>query len=151
MTAHIPADAATVDEVKGKKNTRGLVPGGKKRFVRTTHRLEGGEEVSRSANGRVQGKLALLSRESLDGRTRAAHLLDKTTNKIVQELGGEERLTERQKRLVGAYVCAALMVDDMTTRHALGESINREEMSNALSAVEKPSVFVDATQIEDVA
>jgi hypothetical protein len=95
----------------------------------------GDVEVHRSGNGRYQGEFMLITRQQLDGRTRAAHLYDLARDEIIKDLGGEDQLNGVQRQLVDAFVGASLVVQDMSTRAMFGEAIDVERLSNAMSTL----------------
>jgi hypothetical protein len=94
-----------------------------------------GVSLHLSGNGRYQGALKLITREQLDGRTRAAHFYDLTRDDVIRDLGGEDQLNAVQRVLLDAFVGASLVVNDMSTRSMLGESIDVEKLSNAMSTL----------------
>jgi hypothetical protein len=94
-----------------------------------------GVDLHLSGNGRYQGEFRFITREQLDGRTRAAHFYDSVRDDVIRDLGGEDQLNAVQRQLVDAFVGASLVVNDMSTRCMLGESIDVEKLSNAMSTL----------------
>jgi hypothetical protein len=96
-------------------------------------RLEGGVRIS--TNGRRRGKLRLLNRDNLDGRTKAAQQFDAIASGIAADLGGEEQLSTVAKHLVEAFAGAALHVGDLNARLLLGEKVDIVTHAHAISAM----------------
>jgi hypothetical protein len=107
----------------------------KKPRVGRTVQVAEGVSLHLSGNGRYQGALKLITREQLDGRTRAAQFFDSVRDDVIRDLGGEDQLNAVQRQLVDAFVGASLVVNDMSTRSMLGESIDVEKLSNAMSTL----------------
>jgi hypothetical protein len=98
----------------------------------------------RSPNGKVQpaiatgngrGKVLLLTRTNLDGRTKARKQFDTIASGIARDLGGEETLSTIQKHLVEAFAGAAVAVHDLNARLLLGEKVDILEHSQAISVM----------------
>ncbi len=90
-----------------------------------------------SQRGRRKGKLRLLTRENLDGRSKAAQRFDAIARGIAQDLGGEDQLSTVQKHLVEAFAGAALTLGDLNARLLLGEEIDLLQQSQAVNALVK--------------
>jgi hypothetical protein len=86
-----------------------------------------------AGNGR--GKVRLLTRQSLDGRTKARRQLDAIASGIAQDLGGEDRLSVVQKHLVEAFAGAALHVNDLNAKLLLGQDVDIVEHSQVISTL----------------
>jgi hypothetical protein len=86
-----------------------------------------------AANGR--GKVRLLTRGALDGRTAAAKQFDAIAEGIAADLGGADHLTTVQQNLVEAFAGAAIHVHDMNARLLLGQDIDILEHSQAISTM----------------
>jgi hypothetical protein len=86
-----------------------------------------------TGNGR--GKVRLLTRQQLDGRTQAAKQFDAITSGIVEDLGGEDHLTTVQKHLVEAFAGCAVVVHDINARLLLGQRIDIGEAAQAVSSL----------------
>jgi len=71
-----------------------------------------------------KGKVRLLTRDELDGRTTAAKQFDAIARGIASDLGGEDQLTTIQRHLVEAFAGAALQVNDVNARLLLGEDVD---------------------------
>jgi hypothetical protein len=92
ITPELPADALAV-------------PAGNGSDAHATPVGNGGAGLSiPSGNGR--GKLRLLTRAALDGRTVAAKLYDQLVDDIQNDLGGRRKLTTIELTLVEAYASA---------------------------------------------
>jgi|SRR6516162_1237017 len=87
------------------------------------------------ATGNGRGKLRLLTRQSLDGRTKASKEFDAVVAGIASDLGGEARLTTVQRHLVEAFAGCVVVVHDINARLLLGQSIDIGEASQAVSSL----------------
>ena len=81
------------------------------------------------------GKVRLLTRESLDGRTKAAQTFIRTASETSRGLGGEDHLSAIQKHLVEAFAGVAVHLGDLHTRLLLGEKIDICEHATAVSTM----------------
>jgi hypothetical protein len=86
-----------------------------------------------SGNGR--GKVRLLTRQSLDGRTKARKQFDAVVEGIASDLGGEAHLTTVQRHLVEAFAGCAVVVHDINARLLLGQPIDIGEATQAVSSL----------------
>jgi hypothetical protein len=86
-----------------------------------------------TGNGR--GKVRLLTRQSLDGRTKARKQFDAVVEGIASDLGGEARLTTVQRHLVEAFAGCAVVVHDINARLLLGQPIDVSEAAQAVSSL----------------
>jgi hypothetical protein len=86
-----------------------------------------------TGNGR--GKVRLLTRRSLDGRTRARKQFDAVVEGIASDLGGEAHLTTVQRHLVEAFAGCAVVVHDINARLLLGQPIDISEAAQAVSSL----------------
>lgn len=93
---------------------------------------EGSGTISR-ANGK--GKLKLLTRSSLDGRSSARRQFDAIVNNIIADLGGQDNLSTVQVALVEAFAGAALTVQHNNARLLLGNAVDLMEHSAAISTL----------------
>jgi hypothetical protein len=96
-------------------------------------RQEGGVRIS--ARGKRRGKLRVLTRDNLDGRTKAAQQFDSIASGIAADLGGEAQLSTIAKHLVEAFAGAALHVGDLNARLLLGEPVDIVTHAHAISAM----------------
>lgn len=85
-----------------------------------------------TANGK--GKIQLLTREHLDGRTRAHKQFDAIANAIARDIG-EDQLSTIQRHLVEAFAGVALHVHDLNARLLLGLNVDAFEHSQAISTL----------------
>jgi hypothetical protein len=99
-----------------------------------SRRLTSGDARS-VRNGNGKGKLRLLSRANLDGRTKARKQFDSIASGIAADLGGEEQLSTIQRHLVEAFAGAACHVNDINARLLLGEEIDVVVHSQAISTM----------------
>ena len=94
-------------------------------------------EQTFSTRGRRKGKLRLLTRANLDGRSKATQRFDAIAHGIAQDLGGEDRLSTVQKHLVEAFAGAALHLTDLNARLLLGQEIDLLAHTSAINALTK--------------
>jgi hypothetical protein len=85
--------------------------------------------------GNGQGKARLLTRESLDGRTKARRQFDAIADGIAEDLGGEAQLSTVQRHLVEAFAGAAVHVHDLNARLLLGQEIDITAHASAISTM----------------
>jgi hypothetical protein len=76
------------------------------------------------------GKLRLLTRDALDGRTKAAQRFD-----AVAAASGEDRLSAIEKHLVEAFAGVSIHLGDLHARLLLGEKIDICEHATAVSTM----------------
>ena len=79
--------------------------------------------------------VAFLTRESLDGRTKASQKFDAVARAIAEDLGGEDRLSAIQKHLVEAFAGVSIHLGDLHARLLLGEKIDICEHATAVSTM----------------
>ena len=97
--------------------------------------------ASSSARGRArllnreQLKARILTRASIDGRTRARKQFDAIATGIAQDLGGETQLSTVQRHLVEAFAGVAIHVNDLNARLLLGEEVDIVDHSQAISTM----------------
>ena len=87
----------------------------------------------RGCKAEARGKIRLLTRDQLDGRTRAARQFDAIFAGIASDLGG--RLTTVQFELAQAFAGAAVSVHDLNARLLVGEPIDLSEQAIAISSL----------------
>jgi hypothetical protein len=97
--------------------------------------------ASSSARGRARLlnrdalKARILTRASIDGRTRARKQFDAIAEGIAQDLGGQAQLSTVQRHLVEAFAGAAIHVHDLNARLLLGEEVDIMDHSQAISTM----------------
>jgi hypothetical protein len=84
---------------------------------------------------RGKGKLRVLTREALDGRTRARRQFDEIAEAIAADLGGTDNMSTIERELVEAFAGAALNVRAVNARVLLGENVDLTEQSVAISTM----------------
>jgi hypothetical protein len=84
-------------------------------------------------NGR--GKIRLLSRKALDGRTAAVKQFDSIALAIVQDLGGSDNLSTIERHLVEAFAGCALHVQELTAKQLLGEEVDLTKHAQAVTTM----------------
>ena len=82
-----------------------------------------------------QGKLRLLSRAALDGRTAVAKQFDSIAASIATDMGGEDQLCTIQKHLVEAFAGCAVNVSDLNARLLLGEKVDLAQHAQAVTTL----------------
>jgi hypothetical protein len=87
------------------------------------------------ATGNGRGKIRLLTRQSLDGRTKARREFDAIASGIAADLGGDDRLSTVQRHLVEAFAGCALTVNAINARLLLGEPVDISEAASAVSSM----------------
>ena len=66
----------------------------------------------------------MLTRQSLDRRTRSRKQFDSIASGIATDLGGEDRLSTIQKCLIEGFCGAAMVAADLNAKLLLGEKID---------------------------
>lgn len=87
------------------------------------------------AQKRLQKRPQLLLRSDLDGRTNAAKYFDPLVGAIETDLAGPDQLSAIEKVLVEAYAGAAVSLQHMNAKLALGEEIDISEHSSCVGAL----------------
>jgi hypothetical protein len=77
----------------------------------------------------------LLTRAELDGRTNAAKAFDKLVGEIERDLGGRDQLSAIELTLIEGYAGAAVALQDMNARRALGQPVDMAEHSQVASTM----------------
>ena len=98
-------------------------------------------------SGSDAGKLRLLTRDQLDGRTRAAQKFDAVARAIADDLGGEDHLSAIQKHLVEAFAGVSIYLGDLHARLLLGEKIDITEHATAVSTMVRIATRVGVRRI----
>lgn len=88
-----------------------------------------------SARGRVRPQSKLITRASLDGRTRGAREFDEIAAGITSDLGGSDQVTMIERTLIEGYAGAALQVRNLNARLCLGQDIDPTEHAQAVSSL----------------
>jgi len=93
-------------------------------------------KVLPAGRARLRGpKARLLTRTSLDGRTRARKLFDSIVAGIESDLGGAGHLSTVEVALVEAFAGATIHVHDLNARLLLGQKIDLSEHAAAISSL----------------
>ena len=77
----------------------------------------------------------LLTRAQLDGRTSAAKAFDKLVADIKADLGGRDQLSTIELVLIEAFAGAAVTLQHLNTRLALGQEIDLAQYAQTVSAM----------------
>jgi len=80
-------------------------------------------------------KIRLITRASLDRRTRALRVFESIAGGITNDLGGRENLTTVLAELVEAFAGAAVNMRDLNSRLLVGEEIDLAEQAAAISSL----------------
>jgi hypothetical protein len=80
-------------------------------------------------------KLRLPTRATLDMRTLAAKAFDRLVRDIEIDLGGHDALSAIERELIEAFAGAAITMQSINTRLALGEKIDLIEHAQAASVM----------------
>ena len=80
-------------------------------------------------------KPQLLTREVLDKRSNAFKLFNRLAADIEADLGGRDQLSTIELTLIEAYVGAAVTLQSLNTRLALGQVIDLSQHAQAVSAM----------------
>ena len=91
--------------------------------------------LSKKGSTTRRGRKRLLNRELLDGRTIVAKVYDQLVTQIHTDLGGRDRLSAIQLRLVEAFAGASIALDNINTRILTGA-----EVDNATVAMHAQSI-----------
>lgn len=86
-----------------------------------------------AANGK--GKVRLLTRKHLDGRTKARRQFDAIVNAIASDLGGANRLSTVQSHLIEGFAGAAVIVHDLNAKMLLGKQVDLLQYGSAVSTL----------------
>ena len=86
-----------------------------------------------SGNGR--GKLRLLTRQNLDGRTKARKQFDATAEGIADDLKGSGKLSTIQLHLIETFAGCAIIINAINAKLLSGEAIDVTEHSQAASTL----------------
>jgi hypothetical protein len=81
------------------------------------------------------GKMRLPNRAQLDGRTATAKAFDKLAADIASDLGGYSELTAVERALIEGFCGAAVVLQALNTRLALGEAIELSEHAAVCSSL----------------
>ena len=103
--------------------------------VRATLRAGNGKGVATPHIRTRQGKLRLLTRQALDGRTAVAKQFDSIAASIATDMGGEACLSTIQKHLVEAFAGCAVNVSDLNARLLLGEKVDLAQHAQAVTTL----------------
>jgi hypothetical protein len=83
-----------------------------------------------AANGR--GRVRLLTREHLDGRTTSARMFSQLAAQIETDLGGRDDLSAIELQLIEAFCGASILLNHLNTKLIQGEPV--EPLAHAQAA-----------------
>lgn len=95
-------------------------------------------DVTEKQRGRRRNrrwKPSLLTRDQLDGRTSAAKTFDKLAADIAADLGGYNELTTIERALIEGFCGAAVVLQNLNTKLALGQAIDLSEHAAVCSSM----------------
>jgi hypothetical protein len=84
---------------------------------------------------RLRTRPQLLTRAELDGRTNAAKAFSRLVGEIESDLGGRDQLSAIELTLIEGYAGAAVALQDMNARRALGQPVDMAEHSQVASTM----------------
>jgi hypothetical protein len=87
------------------------------------------------AQKRLQKRPQLLLRSDLDGRTNAAKYFDRLVGAVETDLAGPDELSAVEKVLIEAFAGAAVSLQHMNAKLALGQEIDISEHSSCVGAL----------------
>jgi hypothetical protein len=87
------------------------------------------------ATGNGRGKLRLLTRQNLDGRTAAAKQFDAIAQGIAEDLKGSDKLSTIQLHLIECFAGCAIIVSAINAKLLTGGAIDVSEHSQAASTL----------------
>jgi hypothetical protein len=85
--------------------------------------------------GNGRGKVRLLTRQSLDGRTKGRKQFDAIADSIADDLKGSGKLSTIQLHLIEAFAGCALIINAINARLLSGQAIDITEHSQAASTL----------------
>jgi hypothetical protein len=77
----------------------------------------------------------LLTRDQLDGRTNAAKYFDQLVADIENDLAGRDQLSTIERALIEAFAGAAVTLQHLNTKLALGEAIDLSQHAQCVGAM----------------
>jgi hypothetical protein len=80
-------------------------------------------------------KPQLLTRASLDGRTNAAKAFSALVSAIESDLAGRDQLSTIERALIEAFAGAAVTLQHLNTKLALGQEIDLSQHAQCVSAM----------------
>jgi hypothetical protein len=96
---------------------------------------EEGEGSLSLSSGNGQGKIRVLTRDELDGRSSACKQFDAIARGVCTDLGGEDQITTVMKHLVECFAGIAIQVSNCNARLLLGEQVDVAEHSQAATTL----------------
>jgi hypothetical protein len=101
--------------------------------------MESDAQISADAvtipNGNGRGKLRLLTRQNLDGRTKGRKQFDAIAQGVADDLKGSGKLSTIQLHLIEAFAGCAIIINAINARLLSGEAIDVTEHSQAASTL----------------
>jgi hypothetical protein len=108
----------------------------KRRKTKYVRRVTAKNADKAFANGQADvGKIRVLTRVALDGRTRARKIFDAIAHGVAQDLGGENQLSTVQLHLVEAFAGIAITCNSINAKLLLGEEVDLMQHFQAVSSL----------------
>ena len=97
------------------------------------------QAVTTSTNGKVRkvGKVRMLTREHLDGRSKARKQFDAIASGVANDISGgdQHKLSTVQKHLIESFAGAAIHVNALNAKLLLGLDVDATEHSQVISTL----------------
>jgi hypothetical protein len=97
--------------------------------------MEISQDAPTMTTGNGKGKVRLLTRQALDGRTRACRAFDQIAGSIAADLGGEAALSTVQRHLIEAFAGCTIALQAINARILDGKPVDISEQANAASVL----------------
>jgi hypothetical protein len=85
--------------------------------------------VSKKGSVTRKGRKRFLDRSSLDGRTITAKIYDRLVDEIVTDLGGADRLSAIERKLVESFTGASVVLEHLNVKIVSGAAIDNALIS----------------------
>lgn len=95
--------------------------------------IEDPTPVKKRPNGHLRQRW--LSREELDGRTRAAKMFEQVEVSVIEDLGGDDNISAVQRHLISAFAGMAVCLEDLNVRIMLGEQVDLNAFATCSSTL----------------
>jgi hypothetical protein len=96
-----------------------------------------GHDIPAIPAGNGKGKVKLLTRQSLDGRTKASRDFETIVRAVANDISGgdDTRISTIQWGLIEAYTSAKICLDDFNARRMLGQKIDLLELCQTITTL----------------
>ena len=99
------------------------------------------------AASRRDAKVRLLTRDHLDGRTRAHRLFNEISRGVASDLGGEDRISVVQKHLIEAFSSVCVHLSALNVKLLQGEDVDIIQHSQAISTLVRVASRLGVTRV----